>query len=376
MKPIKLTIATSLTAVMVSSAVSAETYTFSGWLPPSHVLTRGIMSGWAEDVWEASGGDIDFEVFTGEALLPALGTLQGIGSGVAHAGHVAALYHPSELPHAVIVGEFGHQMPDPMIVSFAYLDYIMNEESANAEWRRNGVLPSATVSTEPYYYMCSGNVNTLADLRGKRVRAPGAGWARFSEHINMTAVNVAASELYTAMERGAVDCVLADLTQLTSGSSILDLTDSIIMMSLGPAYTASHVTYNLEFWRSLTDEQRRMLFDVNASAMARTLIMYHDEAQAALEEARERGVEIVEPDEALKTAYNDWVDDGIGGLVELSEDRYQIAGAQDYFDKGQQYIDKWKGLMDDVNRGNVDAVAEVIKVNLFDKIDVSTYGMN
>lgn len=357
-------------------AAMAGDYNFSNWLPPTHVLTQGIHVQWAESVKEASNGEITFEVFVGGSLLPALGTMQGVADGVAQAGHVVAGYHPSEMPLANVLGELGNKTPDPFVMSYAFLDFIMNEPDAGGEWQKLGLVPSATVSTENYYYLCKGIYRNLADLQGKRVRAFAGGWARFSESIGMIPVSIPASEIYASMERGAVDCVTADLTQLTSGSQILELTDSVIMLPLSPAYNASHITYDADFWKSLTNDQRRLLLDQTATAMARTNILYKQAATDALDAAKTAGVEIVEPSADLVAAYAAWIDDGIGGVVELARNQFKVEDPKSLLDRGQIYVDRWVGLMEGVDRSNVDAVAAVIKANLFDKIDVATYGMN
>lgn len=376
MNKVYCVISAAATTLMFSNVGLAAEYIYSGFLSPSHVLVRGMNLDWANAVREASNGEIDFEIFAGGALLPALGTMQGVADGVAHAGYIAPLYHPSEMPSSVIVGEVGHRTPDPYVLSFAYLDYMMNDPVPVQEWRDNRLVPGGTASTEIYYYLCAGIVRTLEDLEGKRVRTAGAGWSRFSEAIGMTPVNLDGSEIYTSMERGAVDCVAADPTQLTSGANILELTDSIITMPMSPAYTAANITYNLDFWRSLSDEQRRLLMDEAAMATARTLITSHDEALEAMEEARASGVEIFEPDEPLTAAYQQWVEEGYGDIVDIAERGYRISDGQAYLDTFEQYVDKWIALLEGVNRTDADAVAEVLKINLFDQIDVSTYGMN
>lgn len=363
-------------SLIVTSTAHAENYTFANWLPPTHVLSRGMMEGWANAVSEASNGEVNFEVFSGGSLLPAMGTMQGVENGVAQAGHIAAPYHPSELPLNNVAGELGHETPDPFVLSAAFLDYSMNDPAAYAEWRRNGVIPGATAATETYYYMCSDAIHNHDDLRGMKVRAPGGGWARFSEYAGLIPVNIPASEMYTSMERGAVDCVAGDLAIMTSGAGILELTETIVLLPLSPAYNLLHIAYNPEFWQSLTEDQRRLLLDESAEAMANTQIMYQDEAAAALEEARASGVQVIEPDASLTNTHREWLESGMDGFVELAQSQFGIEDPQARMAEFQKYIDKWVGLMEGVDRNDVEAVTAVRKEYLLDKIDVSTYGMD
>lgn len=40
------------------------------------------------------------------------------------------------------------------------------------------------------------------------------------------------------------------------------------------------------------------------------------------------------------------------------------------------YFDKWAGLLDGVDRTDEDALTALVRANLYDKLDVTTYGMD
>jgi len=358
----------------MSGAANAETYQFSTFLEPNHIITRFQNTEWADAVRAASNGEIDFEVFTGGALLPPLGTLQGIADGVAQAGVVAAAYSPSQLPVSNAIGDMGFLNPDSMVLAFAYGDFMMNEKVGYDNWRNNGVIFGASHATPVYNFLCTDEVFTLADLQGKRVRMPGGGVARFGAAIGLIPVNVPASEIYTALERGAVDCVCSDPTHLTSGSTILDLVDSVVRLPMSPVYTTGAIVYNPDFWSGLTNEQRRLLFDETARATVRLQLAFDRETEEALAEAEEKGVVLVEPDASLQQAYDDWVANGVGGMAQIASDQYGITDPAALFALFETYIDRWEQLLEGVDRTDEDALTTVLKTNLFDKIDVATYG--
>ncbi len=58
----------------------------------------------------------------------------------------------------------------------------------------------------PQVVFCSGDVASLSDLEGKKVRGSGRMTTKFLEALGATGVNVAFSEVPGALERGVIDC--------------------------------------------------------------------------------------------------------------------------------------------------------------------------
>lgn len=347
----------------------------STWLEPNHIITLKAHVEWAEAVKEASNGDIEFEVFVGGALIPAQSTAQGVADGLAQVGFHTATYTPSDLPVSNALADMGFNTPDAFVMSFAFGDFMMNEEIGYKDWRDNGVIFGGSYSTPVYHFLCREPVRTLDELRGKRVRMPGGGWARFGQHIGTVSVNVPSSEIYTAFERGSVDCTASDPTHLTSGATLMEVTKAVNMLTMSPFYAGVTYAYNPDFWKGLTDDQRRLLFDQSATAMARMQIAYDLDVNRSIEAAREKGIEIIEADESLQSAYDSWVAEGVGGMAQIAKDNHGIEDPEALFATFQTYIDKWVGLMEGVDRHDEEALANLIKTNLFDPIDVSSYGM-
>lgn len=360
--------------VLMSGAAQAEKAQFSDFVPPSYPMALGHIA-WADAVRKTSNGELDWEVFTAGALLPATGTMQGIASGVVQGGQIAPPYQPSELPIANLVGDMGWLNPDDLVLAVAYADFAVNDKAQYDEYRNNGVIfGAATVSTPVYHYICRGDVRTMDDMKGKRVRVPGGAWARFSEHVGFVPVSIPASEIYSAMERGAVDCVAGDLSQLI-GFNLLELANSVVTVPLSPAFASAWIAYNPDYWQGLQDDQRRLLLDETARAMAHTYVLFGNLVSTGRDAAVNKGIAIHEADEALMETYRNWVAGGFGGLDEIARDRLRIQDPKPAMASFQGYLEKWTKLFEGVDRTDEEALTAVIKANLHDKIAVSTYGM-
>lgn len=365
----------ALVATGLSATPSVADSVMSSWLGPTQPITIYGHEEWAAAVKEATGGEVDIRLVLGGALIPAAATTQGIADGVAQIGLVSAAYTPSELSVANALGDLGFATPDPMVLAFAYADFMMNEPMGYGEWRNNGVIYAGAHSTPSYHFICKEELSTVADFAGKRIRLFGGGWARFAEEkLGAVSVNMTFGEIYTGLERGALDCVAADPTVLTSGPSIKELVTGFTNVALSPYYTNATWIYNVDFWQGLTDAQRRAIFDESAKALARLHVKYAAQVDASLSEATADGVTIVNSDE-LQAAYEEWVAGDSATAKELAKSKFGIEDPEALHATFQTYIDKWKGLMGDMDRTDEAALAALLKANLYDPIDVSTYGM-
>ena len=368
-------LALSMTAATVSSA-SAEVYNLATWLEPNHIITQKAHVEWADDIKKQTNGEIEFEIFMAGSLLPAKSTMQGTADGVAQVGFHTATYTPSDLPISNALADMGFVQPDAFVMAFAFSDFMMNEEVGYQDWRKNGVIFGGGYSTPVYYFICKGENKSVADFQGKRVRMPGGGWARFGQTLNVTGVNIPSSEIYTAFDRGSVDCTTSDPTHLTSGATLMEVVDSVTLLKMSPFYGGVTWAYNPDFWQELSEEQRRTILDASARAMARLQIAYDEGAEQALTAAKEKGIKLIEPSEDLQKAYDDWVANGMGDLLGIAKEKYGVEDPDALYAPFQKYIDKWVGLLDGVDRHDEEALTKIAKSELFDKIDAATYGMD
>ena len=363
------------TAFTLGTAAQAQ-YLFSSWLEPNHVITREAHLQWAEDLAAASNGDLTFEVFVGGALIPAQSTMQGVADGLAQGGFHTATYTPSDLPISNALADMGFITPDPFVMAFAYSDFMMNEPVGFNDWFDNGVLFGGGYAVPEYNFICREPQRTLADMQGLRVRMPGGGWARFGQAIGVVGVNVPSNEIYTAFERGSVDCTASDTSHLTGGATLMEVAGGVTTLAMSPFYAGVTYAWNPAFWAELTPEQRRMIFDVSAQSMARLQVAYAREASEALETARARGIEIVEPDETLQAAYDQWVADGVGDMAGIATSAHGVQDPEALFTLFTTYVDKWQGLLGGLEQPYTqEALYDLLQANLFGPIDVNTWGL-
>ncbi len=365
-------LAAALTAV-VPGIASANNYSIVNFLSPTHATTLGQVY-FADEVKRATDGKISFEVFPGGSLLPANGALSGVRDGIAEGGYIAGTYFPSELQVTNVFADLGWAAPDALLMAIASTDFNVNYEPLQEEWKRNGVVPLAGYGSNPYVLLCAKKLETAEDFKGKRIRMPGGAWDRFATHIGAVAVNVPSSELYIGLERGLIDCAVNGVDALTT-FSLWDVVEGVNMIPLGTYFSGINIGINRDFWASVSTEERQAMIDAAAMAVVTTQAKYAISEKEALDAAPGHEVAIVEPGDEFKQVLTDFVAADVENIKQLGVERFKVANADEVVNEFLAVVGKWKTLLEGVDRTDNEAVAALVKKEIFDPLNADEYGM-
>jgi TRAP-type C4-dicarboxylate transport system substrate-binding protein len=119
---------------------------------------------------------------------------------------------------------------------------------ANKELERLGIKLVATYPFSGQMLFCRKPIATLADLKGLKVRTNGPSSADLVKALGGQPVSLAFGEVYTALERGTVDC---GITGSGSGNSVKwpEVTTHLYTMSL--SWSTAGYFVNLAWWNKL-----------------------------------------------------------------------------------------------------------------------------
>ena len=363
-----------LTAALSGSAL-AQQFNASIWFPDTHPLTKYGYLDWAEDLTERSGGELEPRVFTGTALLDPASHLSGVRDGIVQVAYHAGTFTPSDLPVDNVLAQLAFSYSDYFLDAFAFTDMNMTDPATLEEWSRNGVVFGGGYATVPYVLMCNTPVETLEDIRGKKVRMPGSAHSNWATSVGAVPVNIASSEMYSGLEKGILDCAANGINELKT-RSLWEVAHEVTMTRLGVYYAGYQYGFNKDFWADLNEDQRRMMLDSIADAMARTAIGYVAEADAVAAEAESQGVTIRQPADELAQSISDYASKARADAIALGETQFNLEESEAIVVRFEEKIEKWRGLLDGVDRTDEAAVAGLLKRELFDKIDVATYGID
>ena len=189
-------------APSINLGASVQWTMVTTWPPNFPILQEGCVK-MAEWVEKMSAGRLKIRVYGGGELVPPLEAFENVSNGTAQMGHGAAYYWAGKRP---------------AFQFFASVPFGMNAQQINA-WMISGEGKKLwDEAYEPFNVIPfpGGNtgvqmggwfnkeINSLADLKGLKMRIPGLGGKVFTR-AGGTSVNVPGQEIYTNLERGVID---------------------------------------------------------------------------------------------------------------------------------------------------------------------------
>jgi TRAP-type C4-dicarboxylate transport system substrate-binding protein len=131
----------------------------------------------------------------------------------------------------------------------------------NNQLQRVGVRIIAHAPYPAQVLFCRERVNSLAELRGKRIRTGGGSINDFVTAVGGQAVGIGFPEVYGALERGVVDCAITG-TGSGNGARWYEVTTH--MYTLPVAWSTFGYFVNLAWWNRLDAPTRDLLTTVFA----------------------------------------------------------------------------------------------------------------
>lgn len=128
--------------------------------------------------------------------------------------------------------------------------------TANKELERLGIRMVATYPYSGQMLFCRKPLTSMADLKGTKVRVFGPSASDFFKAVGAQPVSLAFGEVYTALERGTVDC---GLTGSGSGNAVKwpEVTTHLYTQSFSWSVAGYYV--NLAWWNRLDPATRGLL---------------------------------------------------------------------------------------------------------------------
>lgn len=364
----------ALALASVASFASAETYQASTWLGMSSKVTTEGFLGFAENVKAATNGEIEFETHVGGVLLPAAETLQGVGQGVAALGQVTAAYAPADLPINNVLGDMGFTAKDAFVGAFAVADVRINNGIARGEWEKHNIVYGASFSTSTYHFDCTKPLNSIADAKGLKVRASVGAQVDFLKSIGAVPVSVPGGEIYSGLERGSIDCSLLSDESLV-GLKLIEVIKHVTRLPMGVFLGGATWGFNRDFWSDQSEENRRIILDNLAIALVRTQMGLADGDKQAFNDSAEFGITWSEPSQDMLDALAAFSDNFVAELPAKSMEKRNVADPTDLINDYIAATEKWTKLLEGVDRSDEAALVALVRRELFDKIDVATYGV-
>lgn len=359
--------------IAMSFAANAETYraaVWSGTRSPHGQYFVGLI----EKIKNATGGKINFEIYEGSTLLPPKGTLPGLRDRVADFALLTTAYIPSDFPYDNILMDLSWLTDDQLVDCLASNEMKLTHPLILKEDARHNIVYDGQQSMGLYNYQCNKEIKTLADLKGKKVRTSGAAHVAWANETGSVSVAVPATEIYTGLQRGSIDCAYGTPLFMTLFFKTIDVVKSVNLLPMGSTNSGGFY-FNKDFWKSLSVEERRLILDLSAERLAEIMVGWGQLIEDTWAQCRERGISLIEPDAEMMDKLKAHNENYKKNLAKTEMEKRKIPDPSDLIDDYLASYAKWKKLLAKVDRKDVAQLTALIKKELYDKIDANTYGM-
>src|SRR5437764_189876 len=275
-----------------SNAVTAQTtMTMSSWVSPSHLLTKDVLSVWAQQVEKATDGRVKLQMLPKHPS-PAPGTFDAVMDDLVDVAYVTASYTPAR--HVlVLLPELPGGGATAEINSVAYSRIHWKYLQPIGEYK--GVKLLGVFTHGPgQMFNTKRPINKVEDLAGMKIRTGGGIAEEMARALGASAFVKPAPESYELLSSGVADGTFFPLESIISFK--LDSVIKYATLFPGGFYSSSFGFFmNEDKWNKLSKQDRDAIMSVSGEALAQLAGKAWDAPEAA---ARGRmtaaGVEITD----------------------------------------------------------------------------------
>jgi TRAP-type C4-dicarboxylate transport system substrate-binding protein len=360
-------------AIFVAPQASAQTeLVFGNWTPPREYQNVQALPHVFQQIEKETNGAIKWKLIAGGQLADGKSTFTAIKDNLMQGGLAIATYVPNLVPSLGTIYNtvvLGHN--DVVAASGAALEtFYLNCPSCIEEFKALNSVPLSGWTSSAYLLACREPIKTLADIKGKRVRATG-GNAELLRNAGMVPVGATLVEAVSLLQRGGIDCQhgIADWLR-TFGYA--DFAKYVVDYPLGLSGPAIGWMLNRDAWNKFTPDQKKIHLKYAAWLSAKmaigNFIIANEEGLQAV--VKDKGVQLIKVGPEF---------DSIGASYKKIQRDSNVATAKGFgvkdpekiIDSYEQGIDKkWRALSKEIGR-DIDKFTAVLEREVFSKIDIN-----
>ncbi len=348
---------------------SAQELVYGSWLPQGEYINRVALPKIFANIAKDTGGKVSWKLVPGGQLANPRTTFNAVQDGLMTAGIGISTYAPSVVPSlntiysTVVFGD------DNVATSGAALEtYTLHCPSCLADFKKLNMVPLSGWVAGPYRLDCREPVRTLADLKGKRVRATG-GSTELMRIAGAVPVSATLVEAVGLLQRGGLDCQFGTNGWLRV-FGYADVAKHLTDFPLGMTGPAVGLMLNRDAWNKMSPQIKKLHMKyASYLSAALSLGQFVIEEEAVLKSLKQTKGLVVEHANAAQFAT----------LVEKYEavqrgrniERAKGLGVADpgsIIDAYQVALKKWRKLSPGIGR-DIDKFAAVIQREVYDKVD-------
>ncbi len=278
-------------AITVPGAAQAAKWKMAASWGGGPLMAIGAKA-FAEKVEFLTEGRVKIQVFPSGQLSKGLEVRSAVAKGVAEVGHTWMGYDWGKDKTTVLFGGYAGSMDSERMLHWIYegggleMWQQFNDEKFNVV-----SFPCFTRTAEAFLHSRKP-VRTLADLKGLKFRTAGA-WLAISKGLGAAPVTMPGGEVYTSMERGAIDATEWGTLYENQSTGFHKIAKYVIIPGVHQPTAPFEVVINKKAWASLSERDQKLV------AMAAKEVTFeswtrigHEDAKA-LDFYRKQGNEVI-----------------------------------------------------------------------------------
>jgi TRAP-type mannitol/chloroaromatic compound transport system substrate-binding protein len=251
-----------LGAPFISNAQAAKTTTWkvqSVW--DAGTTGYSLFEEWCKGFEEKSGGELKFQPFPAKAVAADNNALfEAVRTGVLQAMNPFTLYWAGKIPASVFLSSYplGPDQPAQWDTLFYGLGML---EATREIYSKFGLFYVGPIQHDANIIHSKVPLNSLEDMRGKKIRLPGGMVAEVFQQFGVSTVSLPGSDIFPALEKGTIDAADYVGPAVNWDLGFAQVTKYIFMgppgnMSLYQPVDLMDLTVNLGAWRRLSPKMQ------------------------------------------------------------------------------------------------------------------------
>ena len=351
---------------------SAAEFVYGSWPPAGEYLNRVTLPHVFADIAKQTNGAVTWKLVPGGQLADPKATFQAAGDGLMTAGLGIVTYVPNLIPSlnaiysTIVFGE------DVVAATGAAAETVaLHCPSCIAEAKKINLVLLSGWTSSPYQLTCREPVKSLADLKGKRVRATG-GSVELMAMLGAVPVNATLPEAANLLQRGGLDCQFGVHTWLKT-FGYADFAKNLTAYPLGLTGPAIGLLMNRDAWNKMTADQKKIHLRASARISAELALgQFVLENEQILNELKQsKGLQVVTPTDAPAwKAIADKYDTAQREKNINDAKKFGVADPAAVIDAYAKAREKWSKLSPGIGR-DIDKFADAIWNEVYSKVDPS-----
>ncbi len=297
------------TCLVAGSALAQETITVNiGSSHPEQNIwawaMKNVFQPEVDRILEDAGGNyqINWLEHYGGTLYRFTDTREAVRDGIVDVGMVGTVWEVSDMPlqNVTYYTPFATSDHEMLIEIFDKLTEELPE--LRDSWAEQNMIHLSSLITDSYDVYGNFEMNALADLRNRRINAPGTS-ANWLQGTRATPLEGGLTTYYTDIQTGVSEGALSFASGIYP-ARIHEVAPHLTRVDIGAMYFGG-VAANLNFFDRLPEEVQQAFREAGRETSRRHGTHVTEMAETALQNMQEEGLEIRELPEEEKQA---WVD--------------------------------------------------------------------